>query len=197
MIRSDGPIDRSTKSERRMAVLSSVTEIAFQNVPILSDHVWFVLHCIVLKPSLVKLLGSVASTSGVVYHMGQVENATVPGEQGGMNPAKLYLIANSVAAVGNDLTVLSDKAGATLGLVWVADGEELHNHLWNALNSCYVHIGTEAGNTFRCHGFCDWQYYDRSVFQRMTGVGRAIASSFGSTNLTGNTRDSARVVNTA
>lgn len=184
----------------RLAVVSNVTEMALKNVPIVSDHLWFVLHAVVSKPCLVKhvvqLVGSVASKSGTVYHTSEVENTTVPGADAA-HAVKLYLVAKSVPAKGNRLTVLGDEAGATLGLVWVADEAELHECLRNSENCHYVHIGTQAGNTFRCNGVCEWRYFDYVVFDRMTAIGQRIASRFGNTALAGNTGDSARCLNRA
>lgn len=198
MIRCDGLDDRQTQRQRRLTVVSNVTEIALKNVPILSNHLWFVLHSIVSKPSLVKqvvqLVGSIASKSGTVYHTGEVENTTVP-DVDAMHPAKLYLIAKSVPATGNDVTILGDEAGATLGLIWAADEEELYDHLRNSQNCYYMHIGSEAGNTFRCNGFCEWRYYNHRVFNRMIAIGQETVSTFESMTLAGNTGDSARLVN--
>lgn len=197
MIRCDGFDSHHTQSQRRMTVVSNVTEIALKHVPILSDHLWFVLHCIVSKPYLVKqvlqLVGSISSTSGTMYHTGEVENTTVPGDSA-VHAVKLYLIAKSVPATGNNVTILGDEAGVTLGLIWAADEEELHDHLRSSQNCYYVHVGTESGHTFRCAGFCEWRYYNHSVFNRMTVIGKETVFKFGSTQLAGNTGDSARVV---
>lgn len=200
MIRSDGLGDRQTRRQRRMTVVSNVTELALKNVPILSDHLWFVLHSIVSKPSMVRqvvqLVGSIVSTSGTVYHTGEVENTTVPGADA-MQAVKLYLIAKSVPSTGNNVTSLGDEAGATLGLIWVAEEDALQDHLRNSQNCYYVHIGTGTGNTFRCKGFCEWRYYNHSVFNRMTTIGQETVSKFESTTLAGNTGDSARMLNQA
>lgn len=131
-----------------------------------------------------------------MYHTGDVENTTVQGEDA-MHAVKLYLIAISVPTTGNNVTILGDEAGATLGLIWVADEEELYDHLRNSQHCYYMHIGTEAGNTFRCKGFCEWRYYDHSVFNRMTTIGQETVSKFESTTLAGNTGDSAGLVNQA
>lgn len=200
MIRSDGLGDRQTQRQRRITLVSNVTEIALKNVPIVSDHLWFVLHSIVSKPSMVRrvlqLVGSIASTSGTVYHTGEVENTTVPGEDA-MHAGKLYLIAKSVPSTGNNVTVLGDEAGATLGLVWVPNEDALQDHLRNSQNCYYVHIGNRTGNTFRCKGFCEWRYYNYTVFNRMTTIGQETVSKFESTTLSGNTGDSARVLKQA
>lgn len=200
MSRCAGLDDRQTQRQRRLTLVSNVTDIALKNIPILNNHLWFVLHSIVSEPSLVKrvvqLVGSIASMSGTVYHTGEVENVTVPGVDT-VHPVKLYLIAKSVPATGSNVTILGDKAGATLGLLWVADEEELYDHLRNSQNCYYVHIGTEAGNTFRCNGFCEWRYYNHRVFNRMIVIGQETVSRFESTTLAGNTGDSARLVNQA
>lgn len=196
MIRCDGSTGRPTLHQRRLSVVSNVTELALKNVPILSDHLWFVLHCIVSNPSLVKqvvqLVGSIASNSGTVCHTGKVENVTVPGND--MHTVKLYLIAKSVPATGTNVTILGEEAGATLGLIWVADEEELHDHLRNSTNCYYVHIGSDNGNTFNCNGFCEWRYYNHGMFNRMITIGNETVASFQSTTLAGNTGDSARLL---
>ena len=197
MIKGDSLDARQTQRKRRLTVMSNVTDLALENVPIISDHLWFVVHSIVSKPSLVKqvvqLVGSIASTSGTVYHTGEVENITVPGK-GALHAVKLYLIAKSVPSTGNNVTSLGDESGATLGLIWAADEEELFDHLQNSQSCYYVHIGTEAGNTFRCNGFCEWRYYNRGVFNRMTTIGQETVSKFKSTRLAGDTGDSARLI---
>ena len=201
MIRCDGLGDRQSRRQRRLTIISNVTEIALKNVPILSDHLWFMLHSIVSKPSLVKqvvqLVGSVASTSGTMCHTGQVENPTVPGARV-THPAKLYLIAKSVPATGFNVTTLGDRAGVTLGLVWATAEDELYDHMRNSRNySYYVHIGTLAGTAFRCNGVCEWHYYNHQVFHRMTTIGLDTAARFRSTMLAGDTGDSARLLNQA
>ena len=186
-----------TRRQQRMNIVSNVTELALKNVPIVSEHLWFVLHSIVSKPSLVKqvlqLVGSVSSTSGTVCHTDEVQNVTVPGGTA-MQAVKLYLIAKSVPATGNNVTVLGDEAGATLGLIWVAVEDELHDHLRNSQRCYYVHLGTQTGNTFRCNGSCDWRYYNHSAFDRMTRVGHEAVLTIGSSALAGNTGDSARLL---
>ncbi|KAJ7984164.1 hypothetical protein DPEC_G00364480 [Dallia pectoralis] len=185
-IRCDGLADRQTPRQRRMTVLSNVAEVALKNVPIVSDHLWFVLHSIVAKPSLVKqvvqLVGSIQSTSGAVYHTGEVENPTVPGKDT-MHAVKLYLIAKSVPATGHNATVLGAEAGATLGLIWVADEEELYDHLRNSHNCNYLHIGT-------VQGVCEWRHYNHRVFNRMTTIGQETVSKCESMTLADNTADS-------
>ena len=121
------------------------------------------------------------SMSGTVYHTSEVNNTTVPGE----DAVKLYLIGKSVPTTGNNVTILGDilGSGVMLGLIWVADEEEQHDHLRNSQSCSYVHIGTETGNTFRCIGFCEWRYYNHSVFNRMTTIGQEIMSKFESTKL--------------
>ena len=198
MIRSDGLGDNQTERQRRLTVISNVTEIALKNVPILSDHLWFLIHSIVSRPPLVKevlqLVGSIASTSGAIYHASEVVKTTVPGGHA-VNSVRLYLIAKPVPTTGHNVTILQDKAGVTLGLIWVADEEELYDHLRNIQNCYYLHIGTESGNTFRCSAFCEWRYYNYTVFNKMTTFGQELVSKFNSTMLAGNTGDSARVVN--
>lgn len=198
MIRCDGSGPRQSLHQRRLIVVANVTEIALKNVPILSDHLWFVLHSIVSKPSLVKqviqLVGAVASTSGAVYHTGDVDSTTVPGEDT-TRAVKLYLLAKSVPSRGNDVTVLGDEAGATLGLIWVAHEEELHDHLRNSQDCYYLHIGTKAGNSFKCNVFCEWRYYNHGLFTRMAIIGQETVSLFDSSVLAGNTGDSARLLN--
>lgn len=108
---------------------------------------------------------------------------------------KLYLIAKAVPNKGNNVTTLGDESGVTLGLIWAANEEELHDHLRNSQECYYVHIGTEAGNTFRCNGFCDWRYYNHRVFNRMITIGQQTVSMFRNTMLAGNTGDLARFVN--
>ncbi|KAK7915591.1 hypothetical protein WMY93_011352 [Mugilogobius chulae] len=173
--RSAHPIVR-----RRNTVISNIAEIALKNVPIVSDHLWFVMHCIVSKPHLIgqvlQLVGSIASRSGTVYHTGEVENVTVPGQCHSARSRKLYLIAKPVpiAAGSNLTTVLGDNVGVTLGLIWVTDEEDLHDHLQNAGHCHYIHIGTESGNTFRCNGFCHWHYYNHKIFGRMAMIGQRV-----------------------
>lgn len=183
--------------QRRLTVISNVTEIALKNVPILSDHLWFVLHSIVSKPSLVKqvvqLVGSIASTSGTMYHTGEVENTTVPGADT-THPVKLYLIAKSMPATGTNVTILGDRASVTLALVWATAEEELYDHLRNGRNCYYVHIGMKTGTAFRCNGVCEWHYYNHQVFHRMTTIGLETVARFESTMLAGNTGDSARLL---
>ena len=190
-----------TVLEHRMSMINSVTALATENVPIVSDHLWFALHCIVSRPCLVKqvvkLVGSIASMAGRVYHTGKVENTTVPGKED-VYAQKLYLIAKSVPASGYNRTVLGDDAGATLGLIWVSEEDELYDHLQNSRNCYYVHIGTEAGNTFRCNGSYVWRHYAYSVFEKMTRIGQDAVSKYTkSTSLAGNLGDSARSVNRA
>ncbi|KAE8277997.1 hypothetical protein D5F01_LYC23932 [Larimichthys crocea] len=136
----------------------------------------------------------VASKSGAVYHTGDVDSTTVPGEDT-TRAMKLYLLAKSVPSRGNDVTVLGDEAGATLGLIWVAHEEELHDHLRNSQDCYYLHIGTKAGNSFRCNGFCEWRYYNHRLFNRMAIIGQETVSMFDSSVLAGNTGDSARILN--
>ena len=198
MIRSDGLRDKQTERQRRLTVISNVTEIALKNVPILSDHLWFLIHSIVSRPPLVKqvlqLVGSIVSTSGTLYHTGEVVKTTVPGCNA-VNSVRLYLIAKHVPTTGHNVTVLRDKAGVTLCLIWVADEEELYDHLRNIQTCYYLHIGTESGNTFRCSAFCEWRYYNYTVFNKMTTIGQKTVWKFDSTMLAGNTGDSARLVN--
>lgn len=181
----------------RLRVISNVTEMTLKNVPVRSEHLWFVMHCIVARPSLVKqviqLVGSIASMSGTVYHTGEVERSRVPGNNSA-HPMKLYLIAKSKPSTETDATAHEENTGVTLGLIWAADEVELYDHLQSSLDCYYVHIGTEAGNTFRCNGFCDWHYYNHKVFKRMEVIGEEMASKFQSTTLAGCTGDSARLI---
>lgn len=184
------------RQKPRLTVVSNVIEITLKNVPILSDHLWFVLHSIVSKPSMVKqvlqLIGSIASISGSMCHTGEVENVAMG--KVGMHAVKLYLIAKSVPNTGNNVTVLGDESGATLGLIWVAQEEELYDQLRDDQDCYYLCIGTETGNTFRCDGFCEWRYYNNSIFNRMTTIGHATVSRFKDTMLAGDTGDSARLM---
>ena len=200
MIGQDNPNDRRTAKRRRLTVVSNVTEVALKKVPIASDHLWFVLHSIVSRPCLVKqvlqLVGAISSTSGLVYRTGEVENVTIP-RNIDTRAVKLYLIAKSVPARGNNVTVLGDEAGVTLGLIWVSTEDELFDHLRNSQNCSYVHIGTESGNTFRCAGFCEWRYYNHTAFKRMVRIGHETVSKYASSGLAGDTGDSARLVHQA
>ena len=51
MIGYDGLGGRQNQRHRRLTVVSNVTEIALNHLPILSDHLWFVLHSTVLSKS--------------------------------------------------------------------------------------------------------------------------------------------------
>ncbi|KAK2814717.1 hypothetical protein Q5P01_000551 [Channa striata] len=149
-------------AQLRASVVANVTALALENVPALSEHLWFVLHCVVSKPS------SVASFTGSAYRTGEVDNVKVPGKDASRSSIRLYMIAKSAeSASGNDSTALGGEAGASLGLVWVNCEEELFDHLRNVRDSRYVHLGTESGNTFRCAGFCEWRRYHPSLFDRM------------------------------
>lgn len=164
--------------ERRKLVIDNVTELAYRNVPVLGDHLWFAVHCIVSKPHLVKqvlrIVGSLASVRDCICHTGEVQGTTVPREIDAVTVMKLYLIAKTVPGANVSRTVLSDHSGVTLGLVWVTDEDDLHDHLNNSGPCHYLHIGTEYGNTFRCNGYCDWRYYNRTIFNSMA---RSIDSS--------------------
>ncbi|KAK2812870.1 hypothetical protein Q5P01_000947 [Channa striata] len=99
-------------AQLRASVVANVTALALENVPALSEHLWFVLHCVVSKPSL------------------------VPGKDSSRSSIRLYMIAKSAeSASGNDSTALGGEAGASLGLVWVNCEEELFDHLRNARDS--------------------------------------------------------------
>lgn len=197
MIRCEGLGNSAIRGNTRLAVVSNVTEVALKNVPILSDHLWFVLHCVVSNPSLVKqvlqLVGSIASSSGSMCHTGQVDRTNVPGTFNEYS-GKLYLMARSSPRTGNNETVLGDEAGTALGLIWVAEEEELYDHARNSPSCYYLHVGTQSGNMFRCNGFCEWRYYNRTAFERMTAIGNKAASEFVSDALSGNTGDSARML---
>ena len=200
MIGQDDPNDRRTAKQRRMIVLSNVTELALKKVPIVTDHLWFVLHSIVSRPCLVKqvlqLVGAISSTTGLECQTGTVENVTIP-RYVDMLAVKLYLIAKAVPARGNSSTILRDEAGVTLALMWAATEDELHENLRNSGSCSYVHVGTESGNTFRCNGFCEWRYYNHTVFERMARIGHETVSKYDSSGLAGDTGDSARVVHQA
>lgn len=186
-------------AEVRASLAANVTALALGNVPVLSEHLWYVLHCIVTKPSLVKevvqLVGAVSSCSGALYRTGDVNNLTVPCKDMSSS-SRLYLIAKSTeSATGNDATPLGKDAGAALGLVWVSNEEELFDHFRNVARSFYVHLGTESGNTFRCNGFCEWRGYDPVVVDRMISIGRHVTQRHGElSNLAGDTGDSARAI---
>lgn len=194
----DSSDNNSSLHVNRNTVISNVTQLALKNVPIISEHLWFVVHCIVSNPKLVsqvlQLVGTVASCSGKLYHTGEVENIMVPRDDHSASSMKLYLIARLVSpnTMGNGAKALGDQAGAMLGLIWASDEEDLHDHLRNFGHCYYVHIGTEAGNTFRCNGFCQWRSYDYKVFTRMVTIGHESALRFEGTMLAGNTGDSAR-----
>lgn len=138
-----------TASGSRSRIASNIVDLALQNVPVMSDHLWFVLHSIISHPCLVKhaiqVVGSVTSKSGLLYHTGQVDNTTVPGADRA-HAIHLYLIAKSVSASVRPVTPLGDHCGATLCLIWVANEGELHDYMRNFENCHYVHIGTRSGN---------------------------------------------------
>lgn len=188
-------------AQLRASVVANVTALALENVPALSEHLWFVLHCVVSKPSLVReavqLVGSVASFTGSAYRTGEVDDVKVPGKDSSRSSIRLYMIAKSAeSASGNDSTALGGEAGASLGLVWVNCEEELFDHLRNVRDSRYVHLGTESGNTFRCAGFCEWRRYQPSLFDRMGEIGRHVVQALprADTGLAGDTADSARAI---
>lgn len=200
MIRcGDEALAREPLAKRRETVMTNVTELAYKNVPVASNHLWFAVHCIVAKPHLVKqvlqLVGSISSTLGKVCHTGEVQATTVPRDFRVTSGTKLYLIAKSVPVTGSNLTVLGDHAGVTLGLIWATNEDELHDHLRNSADCHYVHIGTEYGNTFKCNGFCEWRYYNHTVFERMITIGQEMAYTFEESSvLSGNTGESTRAL---
>ncbi|KAK2841806.1 hypothetical protein Q5P01_012006 [Channa striata] len=108
-----------------------------------------------------------------VDRMGEVNDIKVPGKDASCSLIRLYLIAKSaVSASRIDSTALGSEAGASLGLVWVNCQEQLFDHLRNVLDSRYVYLGTESGNSLRCAGFCEWRHYDPLLFDRMGVIGR-------------------------
>lgn len=183
--------------DRRDTVLGNVTTRAYKNIPVVGDHLWFAVHCLVSKPHLVKqvlqIVGAITSTSGNSCYTGTVQATTVPRDFGDtVSGIKLYLTAKSISPTGNDFTVLGEHSGVTLGLIWAADEDELHDHLRNSTNCHYLHVGTEYGNTFSCNGFSEWRYWNRTVFNRMIDVGLDITSKNAADSmLSGNTGDSA------
>ncbi|KAM7406641.1 hypothetical protein PAMP_001008 [Pampus punctatissimus] len=93
-----------------------MTEIALKNVLILSDHLWFVLHSIMSKKSLVKqviqLVGAVASTSGVVYHTGDVDSTAVPDEEAAPRlgtASNATVFANGTSGLFNRMTTIRQE----------------------------------------------------------------------------------------
>ncbi|KAI4822173.1 hypothetical protein KUCAC02_007732 [Chaenocephalus aceratus] len=55
-------------------------------------------------------------------------------------------------------------------------------------------LGDEAGTALGPRVFCEWRYYNRTAFERMTAIGNNAASEFVSDALSGNTGDSARML---
>lgn len=191
----------AVRAERlRASVVANVIALVLETVPANGDYLWFVLHCLISRPSLVRqavqIIGSVASVTGSTCHTGEVDDLKVPGKQG-FGTFRLYLIAKSSDSdSGNDITALDREAGVTLGLIWVHGEEELYDHLRNARNSYFLYLGTEAGNTFRCAGFCQWQRYDRELFGRMRRVGEHLVGKLfrDESGLAGDTADSIRAL---
>nr|BBA49209.1 hypothetical protein [Oryzias latipes] len=179
----------------RTSLLNNVITLTLGDVPARSEHLWYLLHCVISKPSLVKealqLVGCVSSCSGTLYRTGDVTNSTVPCKNGS-SASRLYLIAKS-AAGAND-TRLGENAGASLGLIWASSEDELFDHFRNARCCHYVHLGTESGNAFRCNGYCAWRTHDREVFERMSELGAEVASMpcVQDSHLAGNTADAVR-----
>lgn len=182
----------------RSSLVNNVITLTLGDVPARSEHLWYVLHCVISKPSLVKealqLVGSVSSCSGALYHTGDVNGSTVPCKNGS-NSSRLYLIAKSAASgAATDETPLGENAGVTLGLVWVSSEEELFDHFRNVGRGHYVHLGTESGNTFRCKGCCEWRAYNWEVYHRMSELGAEVAAMpcVQDSYLAGNTADAVR-----
>lgn len=201
MIRCDDA-SRSARSleTRRAAVMRNVMNMAYKNVPVSSEHLWFAIHCIVARPHLVKevlqLVGSIGSVLGDMCHTGEVQATTVPRDKGAPFATKLYLVAKSYSS--GTRVMLDDHAGVTLSLVWAVDEDELLcDYLRNSGRCYYVHIGTEHGHTFRCNGSCVWRYSDHAVFQTMVAVADAAVSRCQDSELSGNTADSARLLRKA
>lgn len=194
---NDSSLSTQSLQVRREAVMRNVTELAYKNVPVTGEHLWFAIHCIVSKPHLVKdvlqLVGSIGSVLGDMCNTGEVQATTVPRYMEVTSVVKLYLVAKS-SSLGKD-TVLREHGGVTLTLVWALDEDELlYDHLGNSGKCYYVHIGTEHGNTFRCNGFWHWRYYDHVTFQTMIAIADDTVSLSGNTMLSGNTGDSARML---
>lgn len=199
MIRCDDA-SRSARSLeiRRAAVMRNVMSMAYKNVPVSSEHLWFAIHCIVARPHLVKevlqLVGSIGSVLGDMCHTGEVQATTVPRDKGAPSAIKLYLVAKSSSSSGKRV-LLEDHAGVTLSLVWAVDEDELLcDYLRNSGRCYYVHIGTEHGHTFRCNGSCVWRYSDHVGFQTMVAVADTAVSRCQDSELSGNTADSARLL---
>lgn len=184
---------------RRDNVIHNVFTMAYKNVPVTSEHLWFAIHCIVAKPHLVKevlrLVGSVCSVLGDMCHTGEVQATTVPRPKDLPTATRLYLVAKPCAARGS---VLEDYSGVTLALIWAVDEDELLcDHLRTSGHCYYLHVGTEHANTFRCNGSCVWRRADYKTFQDMIGVAETAAALCRSSELSGNTADSARTLTPA
>lgn len=184
----------------RDTVMRNVLNMAYKNVPVASEHLWFAIHCIVAKPHLVKevlqLVGSIGSVLGDMCHTGDVQATTVPRPKDCPSAMKLYLVAKPCSSRVSVL--LEDCAGVTLSLVWAVDEDELLcDYLRNSGKCYYVHIGTEHANTFRCNGSCVWRYSDHDTFQRMIAVAETAVALYKHSELSGNTADSARLLTTA
>lgn len=184
----------------RDTVMRNVLNMAYKNVPVASEHLWFAIHCIVAKPHLVKevlqLVGSIGSVLGDMCHTSEVQATTVPKPKDCPSAMKLYLVAKPCSSRVS--VPLEDCAGVTLSLVWAVDEDELlWDYLQNSGKCYYVHIGTEHANTFRCTGSCVWRYYDHDTFQRMIAVAETAVALYKHSELSGNTADSARMLTTA
>lgn len=189
---NQGPVDEATHAQ----ILTNIVEHALKNVPILRDHLWFLVHAIVSGPHLLKqalqVVGTVASTSGKQYFTGPVERVTIP-RNDATYVEKLYLVTKS--APNRHRLFPLNCSGATLALTWATSEDHLFDYLQNSGACYYLHLGTQTGSLFLCNRVCDWRYYNGTVFTRMISLSTEVTCRItDSSRLAGNTGDSARVL---
>ena len=182
--------------DKRELCLRHFSDLALSRIPVDCEHLWYMLHALISKPSAVQrvlqVVGCVSSSGGSVYKTGTVENVRISGRLRDA-AARLYLVAYGAKQSSLE-NPLHPDTGVTLGLIWVTSEDSLYDHLRNRGDCYYLLLGTEYGAKFECLGVCKWHFYNYRVFYAMTTVAQHVVECHNppSSWLAGNTADSAK-----